>query len=121
MTKLLSRVKTATEKNDSEAIDNIKSELDELMGQLKKEVSSSQEKIDSLEAGKSFGLTVNDIATKHKVQLKDLMKELKKGISIEREHTDDRELAKKIAMDHLFEFPDYYSALIKMEKHLEEK
>jgi len=38
------------------------------------------------------------------------------GSKIEREHTDDPELAKKIALDHLAEIPDYYTRLIKMEK-----
>lgn len=42
-------------------------------------------------------------------------KELKMGIEIEKEHTDDPAIAKKIAKDHLFEFPDYYTRLKKME------
>jgi hypothetical protein len=37
------------------------------------------------------------------------------GIEIELEHTDDREIAKKIALDHLAEIPDYYTRLKKME------
>ena len=45
---------------------------------------------------------------------------LKKGIAIELEHTPDRDVAEEIAMDHLTEFPDYYEALDKMEKELEE-
>lgn len=43
-------------------------------------------------------------------------KELKMGIKIEMEHTEDAEVAKKIAMDHLDEIPDYYTRLTKMEK-----
>ena len=35
-------------------------------------------------------------------------------------HTDDPEKAKEIAMDHLQEFPTYYTALKEMEKKLEE-
>lgn len=42
-------------------------------------------------------------------------KELKMGIKIEAEHTDDSDVAKRIAKDHLFEFPDYYTRLKKME------
>ena len=42
--------------------------------------------------------------------------ELKIGIEIEREHTDDESIARQIALDHLAEFPDYYTRLQKMEK-----
>lgn len=44
-----------------------------------------------------------------------------KGIKVELEHTKDRELAEKIVLDHLAESPDYYEALDKMEKSLEER
>lgn len=42
--------------------------------------------------------------------------ELKKGIEVEYEHTSDRDTAKRIALDHLAEIPDYYTRLAKMEK-----
>ncbi len=42
--------------------------------------------------------------------------ELKRGIEVEMEHTDDPKLAKKIALDHLAEIPDYYTRLDVMEK-----
>ena len=42
--------------------------------------------------------------------------ELKKGIKTEMEHTDNPAIAKTIAKDHLDEYPDYYTRLIKMEK-----
>ena len=45
-------------------------------------------------------------------------KELKMGIKVEMEHTDDPEEAKKIALDHLAEFGDYYTALAAMENKL---
>ena len=41
--------------------------------------------------------------------------QLNKGIQVEYEHTNNMELAKKIAKDHLVEFPDYYTRLEKME------
>jgi hypothetical protein len=37
--------------------------------------------------------------------------ELEAGIRVEMEHTDDAEVAKKIALDHLAEDPDYYKKL----------
>lgn len=45
-------------------------------------------------------------------------KELKAGIAVEMEHTDIPAVARKIALDHLAEFPRYYSALAAMEKGL---
>ena len=49
--------------------------------------------------------------------------ELVAGIEVEFEHSSDRTTAKKIALDHLAEFPDsplgYYTALLLMEKIIE--
>lgn len=42
--------------------------------------------------------------------------QLRKGIEVQREHTDFPSIAQRIAKDHLSEFPDYYSRLIKMQK-----
>jgi len=41
--------------------------------------------------------------------------ELAMGIEVELEHTNSREMAKRIALDHLAELPDYYTRLKKME------
>jgi len=46
---------------------------------------------------------------------------LAKGQKVEYEHTDDPRVAQEIAMDHLVESPEYYDALEKMEKSLEDK
>lgn len=42
--------------------------------------------------------------------------ELKMGIDVEMEHTRCNLISKRIALDHLAEFPDYYTRLAKMEK-----
>lgn len=42
-------------------------------------------------------------------------KELKMGIKVEMEHTKNKAIAKRIALDHLAELPDYYTRLLKME------
>jgi len=42
--------------------------------------------------------------------------QIKMGLKIEMEHTDNPMIAIEIAMDHLSEFPDYYTRLDKMEK-----
>lgn len=47
--------------------------------------------------------------------------QLKMGIKIEHEHTNDKKLAEEIAMDHLTEFPNYYTELKKMETKMEKE
>lgn len=44
--------------------------------------------------------------------------ELEKGIEVEMEHTNCKKMAKRITLDHLAEFPTYYTALLKMEDEL---
>ena len=47
-------------------------------------------------------------------------KQLEMGIRVEtEEHSANRDVAQKIAMDHLAEYNDYYTALDEMEKKLE--
>jgi hypothetical protein len=41
------------------------------------------------------------------------IKQLKIGIAVEMEHTNSISVAKEIATDHLSEYPDYYTKLIK--------
>jgi len=66
-----------------------------------------------------------DLATKHAVDktvkkqsperiskmLTHLAQQLVKGIKVEMEHSDDVKVAKKIALDHLDEDPNYYTKL----------
>lgn len=66
--------------------------------------------------GLAKGKTLDDIAKKHDVSIEHLNSQLNKGIKVEVEHTKDKETAKKIAMDHLFENPNYYTNLRKIEK-----
>jgi len=72
-----------------------------------------------IKGGKSDGMTIEDIAKKHKIDVDLLKVQLENGIEVEKEHTKNKETAKEIAMDHLFEFPDYYTRLKKMEKSAE--
>ena len=62
------------------------------------------------------GMDLKDIANKHQVDIDDLNKELQKGIKVEMEHTTDRKVAEKIALDHLFEDPKYYTKLATIEE-----
>ena len=49
------------------------------------------------------------------------MEQLAKGIEVEMEHTNSNIFATKIALDHLAEYSDYYTALEDMERMLEER
>jgi hypothetical protein len=63
---------------------------------------------------------LNGLAKKTGFQLKDAdPDQLAIGIKVEMEHTDDPQIATIIALDHLAEYPTYYTALIEMEQHLE--
>jgi len=70
----------------------------------------------NLKGGKSDKMSLEDIARKHSVFLGTIKKELEMGLKVEKEHTKDENTAREIAMDHLSEFPDYYTRLDKMEK-----
>ena len=76
---------------------------------------------ESLKGGKADDMTVKDIADKFDLSINDIEKELKMGEKVEMEHVDDKKLAREISMDHLSEFPDYYTRLKKMEKDAEDK
>lgn len=60
--------------------------------------------------------TVEEIAKKHKVSVDKINQQLKIGIKVEKEHTKNSSLAKKIALQHLDEIPNYYDLLKKVEK-----
>jgi hypothetical protein len=66
--------------------------------------------------GKSSGMTIIEIAKKHKILPQIAMKEWLKGIKVEMEHTDNKRIAREIAKDHLFEDIYYYKKLSKIEK-----
>lgn len=79
-------------------------------------------KEEKLEGGKSDNKTFEDLVNKHKKHGKSLSelelmlkKQLDKGIRVEMEHTKNKSEAKEIAMDHLFEDPQYYTKLKKIE------
>jgi hypothetical protein len=65
--------------------------------------------------GLSKGMTLAQIADKHKVDLDTIKKEFKKGVNVEMEHTTDIRIASEIAKDHIFEDPKYYDKLVTIE------
>jgi hypothetical protein len=68
-----------------------------------------------IEGGKSDGMSLMDLAKKHKVSLDKIKSQLQRGIEVEMEHTKSKSIAKEIAMDHIFEDPEYYVKLKKIE------
>jgi hypothetical protein len=64
---------------------------------------------DVVKGGKSDKLSVNDIAKKHKISVDDVIDEISMGIEVEMEHTNDKKMAREIAMDHISEYPKYYT------------
>lgn len=91
------------------------------MGDAMKYKQSFKE--EELEGGKSDKMTLQDIAKKHDKKgyyhiddmVSSLKKQFQKGIKVEMEHTSNKDVAKEIVMDHLFEDPNYYDKLEKME------
>lgn len=61
-------------------------------------------------------ITLDSLVKKHKKSFAYLSAQLKKGSQVECEHTKNDAVARKIALDHLNERPDYYEQLEKMEK-----
>ena len=61
-------------------------------------------------------LTVSALAKKHDVDEKYIERQLEKGIKVEHEHTTKLAVARRIALAHLSEDPDYYKKLKKIEK-----
>jgi len=77
---------------------------------------NTKERLNKIQGGVARGKSIEDIAKKHNVSVCVIKKQLKMGIEVEKEHTPDPKMAQEIAMDHLTEFPDYYTRLAKMEK-----
>jgi hypothetical protein len=88
-------------------------------------VSSGRYKIinekETLQGGVGDKKTIEAIAKKHNVSLDYAKEQLAKGIKVESEHTNDIQKQTEIAIDHLFEFIEYYNELEKMETNLKAK
>jgi len=84
--------------------------------QAKKDLDA-QKKTAGLVAGGDKGMSRKAGTTPAEVD----PKELKAGIKIEREHSSNPKVQKEVALDHLTEFPKYYTGLAKMERGLKKK
>ncbi len=77
---------------------------------------------------KEYGIDINNFSETLKggrADAKDITKynliQLMMGIKVESEHTTNKMIALEVTMDHLEEFPYYYTRLEKMEKEMEEE
>lgn len=79
---------------------------------------SAEKVVEQIPGGKAEGMTVEDIANKHKVPTEEIQTQVQKGMNVEKEHTPDPKKQKEIAKDHEEEFPNYYDGLSELEKKL---
>ena len=70
-----------------------------------------------LQGGASKPPTLPAVAKRHGITdeatLLSLSKQLELGVAVESEHADNKGIAEEIALDHLWEDPEYYTKLIK--------
>lgn len=78
-----------------------------------------EEGAEVLVGGKADYMSLVDIAEMHKVSLDHILRQAKMGMNVEREHTNDTNKIVEIVKDHLFESPDYYTKLQKIESSFE--
>lgn len=86
-------------------------ELMKDMNRYSKEMKENEK----LQGGVSDKKSLNDIADKHKTSLINIAKNFIKGFKVELEHTKNQKEASEIVTDHLFEDPNYYDKLSKVE------
>lgn len=94
---------------------NIKT-YNDLYNILPKKLDEDIKNPDKIPGGMAKGKSLQDIVNKHKKSYKYLKNQLKKGIKIELEHTTSKKVALEIALDHLWEDPQYYIKLSKIEE-----
>ncbi len=97
-------------------------DVKKLKSKLDKDGSEEYTKVkeDKIPGGLAKGMTLSDIAKHHNISVANIKQEFIKGYAVEREHTTDINVAKEIALDHLYEDPNYYSKLSKIETPLSE-
>ncbi len=70
---------------------------------------------DEIKGGKADGMNIEDVAEMHGMSVDDMFDEFSKGVRHEMEHTSESRVAVEIALDHLYEDPEYYTKLEGME------
>lgn len=99
---------------------NIKKDIN-IMSDLQKYSDEMTETEEMIPDGVSKNKSIKDIAVRHSknskldTMLSHLKKEIVKGTKVEMEHTSNVAIAFEIAKDHLYEDPNYYTKLKKVE------
>lgn len=98
----------------------------QVKGSINKSASTEEEvdkdnKKNELDGGYADKMTVKQIAEKHDVSEEQILDQVNVGKGVELEHTDSEEKAIEIAMDHLYENPNYYTDLAEMEANAEKR
>jgi hypothetical protein len=106
--------KCVYKKDDGTKVGCTKGDVNKYLAALHANVDESSD--NTIKGGKADTLSIKDIADKHKTSVTKIETQIKMGVKVEMEHVNDKEKAKEITLDHLSEFPDYYSRLAKMEK-----
>ena len=70
---------------------------------------------DEIKGGKADGMDIEEVAEMHGMSVDDMYDEFSKGVQHEMEHTSEPRVAIEIALDHLYEDPEYYTKLEGME------
>ena len=84
-------------------------------------VESKEEPKEEVEEDKWKAFSEKGRANEKGITVKEVDPEqLAMGRKVEMEHTDDEEIAERIALDHLAEYPNYYSLLKRMEEEADE-
>lgn len=68
-----------------------------------------------IKGGKADGMDIEDVAKMHDMTVDEIYDEFQRGIKHEMEHTSEMMVALEIALDHLYEDPEYYTKLEGME------
>ena len=109
------------------AVQNIKDAAEKIKvtEQLEDEVVFGgllEEIADLISGGVADMASIEDIAKKHGVDVEKIKSQLELGMEVEKEHVgQDLAKAREIAKDHLFEIPDYYDRLKRMEDQAKEE
>lgn len=70
----------------------------------------------NIPGGLAVNATVEELAKMHGMSLQHIIRQLIKGVKVEMEHTTSSDIAFEISFDHVYENPNYYDDLAKMEK-----
>ena len=110
-----------SKKKNEELEADINAIIDE---EIEKYMSGSKERIPGGLTAKLKGSMEDkhsQIAHHHGVSVEEINDQVAKGVKIEMEHTTDEEVAHEIAMDHVYEDPQYYTKLSTIEEAKKKK